>query len=247
VRRSVLCGVVPLRRLSLRLIQEVSSAVVFSVTLAAVAPAQSPAEPDPHKRAVALSADVGSYPDDFTTRQGSTSACGSALGFGAGLSAIDRPRSALIVEGELRASMMAVAFACDVGLTTQPIPGGISPSGFKPASGTPVMPLVRTLVKVGLETPRDFPAVIIRGTIGGGMIWNANPVPVGSLTIGLSSNNPGTRFYAEFERDVSRVRELGTLYRFDSTGATPVGTATRVAHPTWMALRIGMEVPVKLP
>jgi hypothetical protein len=245
VRFFILCGVVPPRRSRLRLQREVTIAIGFSVALAALSSAQTGATLDPHRRAIALSVDVGAYPDDFT--RPANAACGSPPGVGAGVSAIARPRSALFVEGELRASMAEQWFqGCDVALVYTPAPGVYSPSGFQPVSGTPVMPLLRTLVHGGFETPRDLLPLIVRGTVGVGMIWNAHPAPIGALKLGVSSRRPGTRLYADLERDVTRVRETESLFRADSVGAlAPIGTASRVTHPVWTTLRIGIEMPLR--
>jgi hypothetical protein len=207
--------------------------------------AQTLAGVDPHRHAFALSVDVGAYPEEFT--RPAIPACGSPPGVGAGLSVIDRPRSAVFLEGELRASMAEQWFqGCDVALVFTPAPGVYSPLGFQPVKGTPVMPLLRTLVHGGLETPREFSPVIIRGTIGVGMIWNVHPTPIAALRLGLSSRRAGTRLYAELERDVTRVRETESLFHADSTGSLiPAGSASQVAYPTWATLRIGVEMPIR--
>jgi hypothetical protein len=202
---------------------------------------------DPHSLAFTFSVDAGPYPDEFTDR-GSNSACKNAFGVGAGMSAIDRPRSAVFLEAELRATMKAQLLpnTCDVVVIYTPAPGVYSPLGFQPVSGTPVMPMVRTLLHGGFETPPEFSPVIVRGTVGFGMIWNAHPAPIGALTLGVSSRGSGTRFYGELERDVTRIRESEALFRSDSTGRLiPVGTSIQVAHPVWTTLRIGIEVPLR--
>jgi hypothetical protein len=201
---------------------------------------------DPHSRAVTFSVDVGPYPDEFT-HAGSNSACANSIGVGAGISAIDRPRSGVFLEVELRATMKAqLPNTCDVVVGYTPAPGVFSELGFQPVSGTPVMPLVRTLLHGGFETPRDISPVIVRGTLGVGMIWNAHPAPMGALTLGASSRGPGMRFYAELERDVTRIRESEALFHSDTTGRLiPVGTSDQVAHPVWTTLRIGIEMPLR--
>jgi hypothetical protein len=201
---------------------------------------------DPHSRAVTFSVDVGPYPDEFT-HPGSNSACPNAFGVGAGMSAIDRPRSGMFLEAELRATMKAqLPSTCDVVVVYTPAPGVYSPFGFQPVSGTPGMPLLRSLLHVGLETPRDISPVIVRGTVGVGMIWNAHPAPIGAVTLGVSSRGPAARFYAELERDVTRIRESEALFHSDTTGRLiPAGTSDQVAHPVWTTLRIGIEMPLR--
>jgi hypothetical protein len=223
----------------------VAAASILSGAIAFNVSAQS-GTLDPHSRAVTFSVDVGPYPDEFT-HPGSNSACPNAFGAGAGMSAIDRPRSAVFLEAELRATMK-VQFpnTCDVVVIYTPAPGVYSPLGLQPVSGTPVMPLVRTLLHGGFETPSELSPVIVRGTVGFGMIWNAHPAPIGALTLGFSSRGSGTRFYGELERDVTRIRESEALFRSDSTGRLiPVGTSIQVAHPVWTTLRIGIEMPLR--
>jgi len=206
--------------------------------------AQSPTL-DPHSRAVTFSLDAGAYPGEFT-HPGSNSICPNAFGVGAGVSAIERPRSAVFLEGEVRATMKGqLPNGCDVVVVYTPAPGVYSPFGFQPVSGTPGMPLVRTLVHGGFETPSELAPVIVRGTVGVGMIWNHHPAPIGALTLGVSSRGPGRRFYAELERDVTRVRENEFLFRSDTLSATPVGTVNQVAHPVWTTLRLGLELPLR--
>ena len=245
MRRSLFWGVVPPRRVSLRLIREVARAVGFSLTLAAPCASQSPTL-DPHGRAFTLSVDAGAYPDEFT-HPGSNSACPDAFGIGAGMSAIARPRSAVFVEAEARASMrVQMPNTCDVAVVYTPAPGLYSQLGFQPVSGAPGMPLVRSLLHGGFETPPELSPVIVRGTVGFGMIWNTHPAPIGALTLGVSSRGPAARLYAELERDVTRIRESEALFRPDSTGRLiPAGTSSQVAHPVWTTLRIGIEMPLR--
>jgi hypothetical protein len=203
--------------------------------LAPIARAQT--EANPHQTAVAFSADVGPYPDAFTGHCGAapnSQADGSAIGLGAGVSAIDRPRSMVFLEADLRASVYRGS-ACGELVT----PGGLI--DYSPMAGTPVMPLVRTLLHAGLETPASFP-LMLRAAVGGGMIWNAHTAPVGSVTLGAGSNNPGARFFSELEWDVSRARMTVTREGFLPPGNTSV--TTEVAHPAWMALRMGVEWPL---
>lgn len=196
---------------------------------------------NPHQVALAVSADVGPYPDAFTVRCGvvpNSEADGAAVGFGAGVSAIDRPRSMVFVEADLRASAYNGS-AC----------GAISvgPSrdiDYQPTEGTPATPLLRTLLHMGLETPSSFP-LILRATVGGGIIWNAHRAPIGSITVGASSNNPGARFFTELVRNVSRARMNVTEVEYLPTGPSTLVLDTEVAHPAWMALRLGVEWPLR--
>ncbi len=201
--------------------------------------AHGQSSPDPHQIALALSADVGPYPDAFTVRCGTapnSSDDGASIGLGAGVSAIDRPRSMVFVAADLRASAYRGS-ACVVN------PGPLGGTSFDPVAGTPGMPLVRTLLHAGIETPPSFP-LILRATVGAGMIWDGHTAPIESMTVGAGSNNPGARFFTELERDVSRVRLTVTTTDVRSTGVT-TAVASEVAHPAWLALRIGVEWPLR--
>jgi hypothetical protein len=219
-----------------------SIAASAAALIAALTPsghAQTP--PDPHELAVALSADAGPYPDVFTVRCGvapNSAEDGAAVGVGAGVSAIDRPRSMVFVEADLRASFYrgTACGAISVGPTRDTF--------YQPAAATPAVPLVRTLVHVGLETPASSP-LILRATAGGGLIWGAHPAPIGSITIGASGNNPGARFFAELVQNVSRVRMNVTEEEYLPTGPTTSVLDTEVTHPAWKALRFGVEWPLR--
>jgi len=106
------------------------------------------------------------------------------------------------------------------------------------------MPLLRTLLHAGIETPPSFP-LMLRATVGVGMIWNAHTAPVESMTIGAGSNSPGARFFTELERDVSRARMTVTTTELRPTGSFTTSVASEVAHPAWMALRVGVEWPLR--
>ena len=218
---------------------------ILAAALAASASAQSS---DPHRHAFAVSGDVGGFPDAFSTRCGDGS--DHPGGFGAGITAIDRPRPSLIVEGELRASWMPDVFGCKANLRVEEVGPGVYESrpGLQPIPGTPGLKLVRTLVRAGLESPSDV-SPIVRAMIGGGVIWGGHPAPLGSLTVAVMSSNRGMRTFGELEYDISRARETETrnVFRVDSTGETPLGThvVERVAHPTWVTLRIGVEAPIR--
>lgn len=224
------------------------SRLATAILVAALAERASAQSSDPHRHAFAVSADVGGFPDAFSTHCGEDS--DHAGGFGAGVTAIDRPRPSVIVEGELRASWMPDVFGCKANLRIDEVSPGVYESrpGFQPIPGTPSLALVRTLVRAGLESPSDI-SPIVRAMIGGGVIWGGHPAPLGSFTVAVMSSNRGTRVFGELEYDVSRARETETrnVFRADSTGQTPLGTnvVERVAHPTWVTLRIGVEAPIR--
>ncbi len=226
------------------------SAVGLSLALAAAVGAQSLSAPvDPHRNSLALSLDAGGFPDAFSTRCGDLTGAGGG-GFGAGLSVIHRPRPAFFVEGELRGSWEPDVFGCDLVLPIEQVSPGVYETrpGYAPVGGTPGLPLLRTLLRAGLETPPNI-APILRATLGGGMIWSGRPTPLGSLALAVSSSNRGTRVYAEFEENVARVRGYETRDRFraDSSGETPLGAVVvgKTAAATWGTLHLGIEVPFR--
>ncbi len=124
---------------------------------------------------------------------------------------------------------------------------GRSRPGFFASPGTPHSPLVRTLLRAGLETPARL-GPIFRASVGGGFIWGSRPAPVAAGSIALSSGGEGKRAFVELEHDVTRVREAESRFRYrqDSTVQTPLGTSvvTERIHPTWTTLRVGLELPL---
>jgi hypothetical protein len=250
VRRSLFCGVVPPCRVSLRLIREITSAVAFSVTVAAPCVSQAAAgSPDSHHRAFAVSGDAGTIPTVFGGGQCGDDGYDHTAELGLGVSAIDRPRSIVIFGAELRASTVPNVFGCKL-IARGPVevaPGiWESRPGFLASPGTPHTPLIRSVLRAGLETP-SYRSAIFRATIGGGFIWSSRPAPVASGSIALSSSSAGKRAFIELEHDVTRVRQVETRFRYrqDSTVQTPLGTSvvTERIHPTWTTLRMGLELP----
>lgn len=201
---------------------------------------------DPHQHAIALSVDAGSFPDAFSTRCGTTNSGGA--GFGAGVGVINRLRHRLIVEGEVRGSIMPNVFGCDLPLRLVQVDSNVYETrpGFTYPAGTPSLPLLRTLMRFGIEGPDDGP--LFHATVGAGVVWSDHPAPLGAIAIGVGSRGPGARFYAELERDVSRVRgtEARQRFREDSTASTPLGIAEfrRALYPSWTTLHLGFEFPL---
>lgn len=206
----------------------------------------APPVADPHRHAIALSVDAGSYPDAFSTRCGQQNNGGA--GFGAGIGLITRPRHHLMLEGEVRGSMMPVGFGCDLPLLVVPVDSNVYETrpGFSYPTGTPSLPLLRSLMRIGIEGPSAGP--LLHATVGAGVIWSGHPAPLGSIAIGAGSRGPGARFYVELERDVSRLRatEIRNRFRADSAGEIPLGTfnVVRVLHPAWTTLHLGLELPM---
>jgi hypothetical protein len=221
--------------------------VTLCLVRAASSSAQQGLSPDAHRHAFAISGDVGGFPDAFSTRCGDKSIGGA--GFGWGASAIDRPRHSVVIQGDFRTSWMPNIFGCSaVGHVDQIGPDVYETRpGWQAIPGTPSLPLIRTLIRVGLESPSDV-APIVRAMVGAGVIWAGHPAPLGSLSLAVASSNRGTRVFGEFEYDISRAREWETRDRFrvDSTGEIALGTFVvgRVEHPVWPTLRAGIEMSV---
>jgi len=93
---------VPPRRVSLRLIREVTSAVGVSLTLTTPCASQAAGSPDPHRHAIAVSADAGTIPTVFGGGQCGDDGYNHTAELGLGVSALDRPRSIVIFGAELR-------------------------------------------------------------------------------------------------------------------------------------------------
>jgi hypothetical protein len=226
------------------------SAVGFSLTLAAPCASQAPAgSTDPHRHAIAVSADVGTIPTVFGGGQCGNDGYTHTPELGLGVSALDRPRSIVFFGAELRASTVPNVFGCKA-FARGPVE--VAPGvwenrpGFFASPGTPHSPLVRTLLRAGLETPaRAGP--IFRASVGGGVIWSSRPAPVAAGSIALSSGGEGKRAFVELEHDITRVRQAESRFRYrqDSTVQTPLGTSvvTERIHPTWTTLRLGLELP----
>jgi hypothetical protein len=168
---------------------------------------------------------------------------------GLGISALDRPHSIAIFGAELRASTVPNVFGCKL-IARGPVE--VAPGvwetrpGFFASPGTPHAPLIRGLVRAGLETPARL-GPIFRASLGGGFIWSSRPAPVAAGSIALSSGSDGKRAFVELEHDITRVRQVETRFRYrqDSTVQTPLGTSvvTERIHPTWTTLRMGLELP----
>jgi hypothetical protein len=200
---------------------------------------------EPHQHAIALSVDAGSFPDAFSTRCGTRTSGGA--GFGGGIGVITRLRHHVIVAEEIRASYMPDVFGCDLPLLAVRLDSNVYETrpGYTYPPGTPSLPLLRTLMRFGIEGPDDGP--LFHATVGAGVIWSGHPAPLGALAIGVGSRGPGARFYVELERDVSRVvgTEARERFRGDSTGTTSLGIAEfrRAIYPTWTTLHLGLELP----
>jgi len=208
--------------------------------------AQRPAS-DPHRWASALTLDLGNLPGDFDTDCGSSSK-GSEPSFGGGFAVLFRPRRWVVATLDTRVSDVPYSNACK-GIIPASVP--IEQDGYKITArefpnGVAQKPLVRNAIHVGVETPPGV--LLLRATVGGGMIWTGSPTPFASVAIGGGSGGRGARFYWDVETSVSavRVRETYTGYLLDSNGVTllPSRIVSYVEHPLWTALHVGLELPL---
>jgi hypothetical protein len=168
---------------------------------------------------------------------------------GAGVSVLFHARPWLVLSSDTRGSAVPAA-GCKL---TVPAPRQIGANQWESAVsrnfGTvPTPPLLRSAVRVGVETAERGP--LLRATVGGGLLWSSSPAPFGTATVGLGSRGKTVRFYSEVEASVARVRVTDTqsFYHFDSTNNPVIDTRRTtpiVLHPRWVAVHIGVEVPVR--
>jgi hypothetical protein len=190
---------------------------------------------DAHRWALALAVDAGTLPNDFSER------CGKGeptLAIGGGVAALFRPRSILVLEGEVRASgTIPMPFDCNVGMV---LPPGATIDDLFPKT-VPRTPLVRSALRVGVETPRGYP--LVRATIGGGMIVAFGQAPYRTTAIGFGTRSDGARVYVELENSVTRVRRNVVRWTSLSDSGRLI-LESAVLHPSWTSLRARVEVPL---
>jgi hypothetical protein len=218
-------------------------ALATLVVAGSAVPAQQGPATDQHRWATALTLDLGSLPGDFDTRCGSSSK-GSEPSFGGGLAVLFRPRRWFVATLDTRVSDVPYSNACK---TTAPIAhDGYHITAREFPNGVAGKPLVRNAIHIGVETPPG--ALLLRATVGGGMIWTGSSTPFASVAIGGGTGGRGARFYWEVETSGSavRVRETYTGYLLDQNGVTllPSKIVSYVEHPLWTALHVGLELPV---
>lgn len=242
----------PQRRRTSRLPRELSRAVGLIVALAGPGAAQrASAASGGHRHAFTVSADAGSLPSVFQNPGCGDVTYGHDPELGVGASLIQRFTSGFFLAADVRASSGVVAVGCKA---IVPAPIEVGPGvwetryGFRPAPGTPQVPLIRNLLRAGVETPADHPA-IVRVVIGGGLIWSRRPAPMATASVALGSSGEGRRVFLEAEQDIAwvRVAESRSQFRQDSIGApTPIAdfVVTRKTHPSWTTVRLGFEWPL---
>jgi hypothetical protein len=196
--------------------------------------------------------DAGTFPDALENR------CGNASkpSVGAGIAAVFRPRSWLVLTGDTRGNVIPT-LGCGGDLV--PPPMEIAPNVYENPfastvyqRGLPGDPFFRSGLHLGVEvpTPSGLPPgePLLRATVGTGLFWATRPVPYTSAAIGISSRNRGNRLYVELETNVTRIRADQSYARMrrDSTVFTPLPARVipMVLHPRWTTLHVGIEVPI---
>jgi hypothetical protein len=112
-------------------------------------------------------------------------------------------------------------------------------------SDLPRLPLLRTAIRLGIETPQRYP--LVRATFGGGAVLSDGRAFFGTAALGVGTRSAGTRVFAELETSVSRasVEAVYTTVTQDGSAYTTDARAVReVAHPMWTSLHVGVEFPL---
>lgn len=202
--------------------------------------------PSPYRHGVLLTLGFGTLPDAFTSRCGREGS-GSA-GPGLGAAVLARLPRGLVVQGDAHAVLDAIDMGCDAILHVRNLGPGLYETlpGAVVEDGTPTVPLARTTLRVGLETPPSLP--LLRATVGGGAIWTGGMAPIAVATLGAGTRGRVQRYYAELEAAVTRVRatERRERHQADATGDRIVGVTTvpLVLRPVWLTLNVGVEIPL---
>jgi hypothetical protein len=123
----------------------------------------------------------------------------------------------------------------------------ISPSVYETRPGydfpgTSDQALVRSALRAAFESPQNRP--FGRASIGGGMIWSGKMLPFGTAAVGAGTRGAGTRFYAEIEMNVARVRGVETRSRFSDSVSLGTTRVAKVFYPHWGGLHLGFEFPI---
>ena len=204
--------------------------------------AQEPTvEPLAQRWSIRTTFDAGPIPDEFSTRCGR--GAGGTLGAGLGFTVAHRSRSGLVLESDTHATLGVVPTGCRADLPVALVSPGVYETrpGFD-FPGASDQPLTRSAVRVAFETPRNRPYG--RASIGGGMIWSGSTLPFGTAAVGMGTRGAGTRFYAEFEMNVARVRGVETRSRFSESVSLGSSRVAKIFYPRWGGLHMGFEIPV---
>jgi hypothetical protein len=219
---------------------------LFAVSFASIAESQSPVAPTAAQWSGRLVADAGSIPNAFSTKCASA---GSVAGVGVGMSLLLHPRSFVGLEFDTHVQSPLIAVGCGGAPAVSLVAPGIYEERYGVNFGpdSPHPPLWTSVLHVAVQSPASAP--LMRASIGGGVVWNRRPVPLGSVALGIGTRGAGARFYAELEQYVSRANATEQRRRFamDSSGRqTELGTTAFpfVFHPTWTTLHVGVEVPL---
>ena len=189
--------------------------------------------------------EASSVPDAFSTRCDNQ----GTLGWGIGGSVAYRPAGPFVIAGDVHMVRSTFPTGCDLMLELVQVAPGVWETRPDPvySAGVPRLPLMRSSVRMGLETPSRLP--LVRLSLGTGAFWSGCPTPYGLAAIGVGTRGKAARFYAELEEDVSRVRGVEHRQRFreDSTGEVALGTVDvpMLLHPHWGMVHAGVEIPLR--
>jgi hypothetical protein len=209
------------------------SFVVLSLTATTLIarPASSRAQATATDRiGVALTAGGSALPDALGTQCGSHVNAGGIGALEISAAALVRRRRWLVLQADTRA--------------LGPIPVGTGCAAVLPAvdtaysAGSPHGAFITSTMRVGVETPPNLP--VFRATAGAGVVWGRHPLPVEVLAVGLGSRGERGRFLIEVERAQARVH-ADTRY---NTGARAGERVPIVMHPSWVSVRLGIELPL---
>jgi hypothetical protein len=101
-------------------------------------------------------------------------------------------------------------------------------------------PLATTTARLGIETPAGFP--LLRASVGAGVAWGGQPLPLGVLAIAWSTRGPRARFLIEAERAQTRVRAEERHHDFTNSAVDL--SRSIVLRPVYHTVRIGVELPL---
>ena len=195
----------------------VGCAVIVSV-MARPVRAQRTQAVDPHRWAVGLAVDVGQVPDALSLECGGTSDAVPSIG--GGVAFLFRARQWLVVEADTRVNAIPSGIGCG---ERAPVPTPVGPNEAVGAvtrdwHRVPTPPLLRSAMRVGVETPPGLP--LVRATVGSGLFWANTLTPFETAAMGIGTRGRWARLYAELETNISRVRvnDVRPVFQRDSTG-----------------------------
>lgn len=189
---------------------------------------------DPHQWSLGFEGDAGYLPDALTT------GCGwrTIPSVGGGVTLSFRPIRWLLVQGDTRASAKPPGEPCARAV----VPAAGTSRTIEFPDNAPNLPLARSALRVGIETPPGQP--LVRATIGGGAIWAGRATPFWSTTIGAGTRGDVARFVAQLEVSGTRVRVREVTTESSQLALAVVTTRSVALHPVWASVRLGLELPI---